>query len=224
MRSGFPLSFLAVSDGDSCAWRKDFIRTFLERDLPPFGLRLPAHTFFRFWVMLAHYHGQVRNGAEPARALGIGQTTVRRYLDLLEGTFLIRTLQPWHANIGKRQVKAPKLFFQDSGHLHQLLGVRTASNLETHPKVGESWEGYAVAELLAAVEPDEAYFWSTHNGAELDLLLVKNGRRVGVECKRVDTPRLTPRARDQSLLMRSLKSSHACSFHHSCSSPSQVMV
>lgn len=192
LRGGFPLSYLAASDEDSFAWRKNFVRTFLELDLPQFGLRLPAQTFFRFWSMLAHYHGQVWNGAEPARALGVSETTVRRYLDLLEGTFLIRTLQPWHANISKRQVKAPKLFFRDSGLLHHLLGVHTPLELETHPKSGASWEGYVVEEILAAVEPDEAYFWGTHAGAELDLLLVKNGRRIGVECKRVDAPRLTP--------------------------------
>jgi predicted AAA+ superfamily ATPase len=192
LRGGFPLSYLAASDEDSFAWRKNFIRTFLELDLPHFNLRLPAQTFFRFWSMLAHYHGQVWNGAEPARSLGVSETTVRRYLDLLEGTFLVRTLQPWHANISKRQVKAPKLFFRDSGLLHHLLGIHTPLDLETHPKSGASWEGYAVEEILAAVEPDEAYFWSTHAGAELDLLLVKNGRRIGVECKRVDAPKLTP--------------------------------
>jgi hypothetical protein len=142
--------------------------------------------------MLAHYHGQVWNGAEPARALGVSETTVRRYLDLLEGTFLIRTLQPWHANISKRQVKAPKVFFRDSGLLHHLLGIHTPLDLEHHPKSGASWEGYAVEEILAAVEPDEAYFWGTHAGAELDLLLVKDGRRIGIECKRVDAPKLTP--------------------------------
>ena len=190
-RGGFPLSFLAASDEDSFAWRKNFIRTFLERDLPTFDLRLPGQTFFRFWSMLAHYHGQVWNAAEPARALGIGEMTVRRYLDVLEGTFLIRTLQPWHANLSKRQVKAPKLFFRDSGLLHHLLGIHTPSELERHPKIGASWEGYAVEEILAAVEPDEAYFWGTHAGAELDLLLVKDGRRIGIECKRIDAPRLT---------------------------------
>ncbi|MDR3669371.1 MAG: ATP-binding protein [Holophaga sp.] len=191
-RGGFPLSYLAASDKDSFAWRKNFIRTFLEQDLPQFGLRLPAQTFLRFWSMLAHYHGQVWNGAEPARALGVSESTVRRYLDLLEGTFLIRTLQPWFANISKRQVKAPKLYFRDSGLLHHLLGIHTPLELETHPKVGASWEGYAVEEILAATDPDEAYFWATHTGAELDLLLIKEGRRIGIECKRVDAPKLTP--------------------------------
>jgi len=158
-------------------------------------VRLPGQTFFRFWSMLAHYHGRIWNGAEPARALGVGEMTVRRYLDVLEGTFLIRTLLPWHANISKRQVKAAKLYFRDSGLLHHLLGIRTAPELERHPKLGASWEGYAVEEILSAVNPDEAYFWGTHAGAELDLLLVKDGKRLGFECKRIDAPRLTPSIR-----------------------------
>ena len=195
LRGGFPLSFLAASDADSMAWRKHFIRTFLERDLPQLAPRLPPQTFFRFWNMLAHCHGQVWNGAEPARALGIGETTVRRYLDLLEGAFLVRTLQPWHANLQKRQVKSPKLYFRDSGLLHHLLGLASAQALENHPKVGASWEGYALEEVLAAAEPDEAYFWGTHAGAELDLLMVKDGRRIGIEFKRADVPRLTPSIR-----------------------------
>ncbi len=194
-RGGFPLAYLAPSDEDSFTWRKHFIRTFLERDLPALGVRLPGQTFFRFWSMLAHYHGQVWNGAEPARALGISEMTVRRYLDILEGTFLLRTLQPWHANLSKRQVKAPKLYFRDSGLLHHLLGIRTPLELENHPKVGASWEGYAVEEILATVEPDEAYFWGTHAGAELDLMLIKEGKRFGIECKRIDAPRLTPSIR-----------------------------
>ena len=192
LRGGFPLSFLAASDKNSFLWRKNFIQAFMELDLPQFGLRLPPQTFFRFWSILAHYHGQVWNGAEPARTLGVGEMTIRRYLDLLEGTFLVRTLQPWHANIAKRQVKAPKLYFRDSGLLHHLLGIRTQAELETHPKAGASWEGYALEEILAAVEPDETYCWATHAGAELDLLLIKDGRRLGVEFKRVDAPRLTP--------------------------------
>jgi len=195
LRGGFPRSFLAASDEDSHAWRQDFLRTFMERDLPQFGLRLPPQTFFRFWSLIAHLHAQVWNGAEPARALGITEMTVRRYLDILEGTFLVRTLPAWHANLGKRQVKAPKIYFRDSGLLHQLLGIRTPLNLETHPKVGASWEGYALEETLAALAPDEAYFWGTHAGAELDLLLTKDGRLFGIEFKRVDSPKLTPSAR-----------------------------
>ncbi len=192
LRGGFPLSFLASSDSDSLAWRKNFIQTFLERDLLQLGVRTPAATILRFWTMLAHYHGQVWNAAEPARSLGVSEPTARRYLDLLEGLFMVRALQPWHANLKKRQVKSPKIYFRDSGLLHYLLGVRTELDLETHPKSGASWEGYVVEEVLKAVAPDEAYFWATHGGAELDLLLLKQGRKVGVECKRVDAPRLMP--------------------------------
>ena len=190
-RGGFPLSFLAGVEDDSLSWRKNFIQTFLERDLPQMGIAIPASSLYRFWNMLAHYHGQVWNAAEPARALGIGESTVRRYLDVLQTVFMVRQLQPWHENLGKRQVKSPKIYFHDTGLLHQLLGIRSEFDLLTHPKSGASWEGYVVEEVLKASTPDEAYFWGTHNGAELDLLIFKNGRRLGVECKRVDAPRMT---------------------------------
>jgi hypothetical protein len=192
LRGGFPLAFLASSDEASAVWRKSFVQTFLERDLPQFGISVPAQALLRFWTMLAHYHGQVWNGAELARSLGVSQPTVRRYLDTLTGLFMVRQLQPWHANLGKRQIKACKVYFRDSGILHHLLGIRSQHDLSLHPKLGVSWEGYAVEEILEAVAPDEAYFWGTHSGAELDLLLIVDGRRVGVECKRVDAPRLTP--------------------------------
>lgn len=192
LRGGFPLSFLARSETDSLAWRREFIRTFLERDLPQLGVNIPATALLRFWTMVAHYHANVWNAAEPARSLGVSEPTVRRYLDLLTGLFMARQLQPWHENLKKRQVKAPKVYLRDSGLLHQLLGVRSREELLAHPKSGASWEGYAVEETLKAVEPDEAYFWATHTGAELDLLLFKDGRRLGVEVKRADAPRLTP--------------------------------
>ena len=192
LRGGFPLAFLASSDEASAVWRKSFVQAFLERDLPQFGITIPAQTLLRFWTMLAHYHGQVWNAAELGRSLGVSQPTVNRYLDTLAGFFMVRQLQPWHANLGKRQIKACKVYFRDSGILHHLLGIRSQHDLLLHPKLGASWEGYAVEETLEAVAPDEAYFWGTHNGAELDLLLIKDGRRVGVECKRVDAPRLTP--------------------------------
>ena len=195
LRGGFPLSYLAATDEDSGAWRKNFVQTFLERDLPQAGINIPAPTLFRFWTMLAHSHAQVWTGAELARSLGVSEPTVRRYLDILSGVFMVRQLQPWYANLGKRQVKSPKIYFQDSGILHYLLGIRTQSDLLLHPKMGASWEGYAVETTLAAVAPAEAYFWGTHNGAELDLLLFKNGRRIGFEFKRVDAPRLTPSMR-----------------------------
>ena len=195
LRGGFPLSFLATSDSNSVAWRKSFIQTLLERDIPSFGLGTPAPTLFRFWTMLAHYHGQVWNAAEPARSLGIGETSVRRYLDLLEGVYMVRQLRPWHENLKKRQVKTPKVYIRDSGLLHQLLGIRTQPELLSHPKCGASWEGYVIEEIISSVQPDEVYFWATHAGAELDLLLFKDGRRFGVEIKRADAPRLTPSMR-----------------------------
>jgi len=190
-RGGFPLAFLAASDEDSLAWRRNFIRTFLERDLPQLGSAIPAASFYRFWSMLAHYHGQVWNAAEAARALGVSESTTRRYLDLLEGVFMVRQLTPWYANLGKRQVKSPKIYLRDTGLLHQLLGVRTEQELLLHPKSGASWEGYVIEEVIKAAAPDEVYFWATHAGAELDLLLVKHGRHLGVECKRMDAPHLT---------------------------------
>lgn len=195
LRGGLPPSFLARSDEASAAWRKDYIRSVLERDVPQLGVQIPSTALYRFWSMLAHYHAQVWNAAEPARSLGIGETTVRRYLDVLDGLFMVRQLQPWHENLGKRQVKAPKVYFRDTGLLHQLLGVRTGRDLLGHPKCGASWEGYVVAEALEALRPDQAYFWSTHNGAELDLLLFRRGKRIGIEVKRVDAPRLTPSMR-----------------------------
>ena len=195
LRGGFPLSFLAGSDADSFGWRKNFIQTFLERDLPQLGIGTPAATLLRFWTMLAHYHGQVWNAAEPARSLGVNESTTRRYLDLLEGVFMVRQLQPWYENLKKRQVKSPKIYFRDSGLLHQLLGIRTPAELLTHPKCGASWEGYVIEGLLAQAKHDEAYFWGTHSGAELDLLLISHGRRIGVEIKRMDAPRLTPSMR-----------------------------
>jgi hypothetical protein len=195
LRGGFPLSYLAASDADSAAWRKDFIQTLLERDFPQWGVRTPSAALWRFWTMLAHYHGQTWNAAEPARAMGVSESTTRRYLDLLTDAFMVRQLQPWHANLRKRQVKAPKIYVRDSGVLHQLLGIHTDRDLLTHPKCGASWEGYVIEEVLAAVRPDEAYFWATYQGAEIDLVLRKDERMYGVECKRTDTPHLTPSTR-----------------------------
>jgi hypothetical protein len=195
LRGGFPLSFLAGNEADSLAWRKNFIQAFLERDIPQLGAGTAAMTLFRFWTMLAHYHGQVWNAAEPARSLGVNESTVRRYLDLLTALFMVRQLPAWQTNLKKRQVKSPKIYFRDSGLLHQLLGIRTGENLLSHPKSGASWEGYIVEAILTAAQPDEAYFWGTYAGAELDLLLFKGGRRIGVEVKRADAPRLTPSMR-----------------------------
>jgi predicted AAA+ superfamily ATPase len=195
LRGGFPRAFLARSNADSLAWRRQFIQTFVERDLPQLGINIPAQAMLRFWTMVAHYHGNIWSAAEPARSLGVSEPTIRRYLDALTGLFMVRQLQPWHENLGKRQVKSPKIYVRDSGLLHQLLGIRTDKELLSHPKCGASWEGYAVEEALKHFQPDEAYFWATHQGAELDLLLFKDGRRLGVEIKRMDAPTLTPSMR-----------------------------
>ncbi|MGO9914844.1 MAG: ATP-binding protein [Isosphaeraceae bacterium] len=195
LRGGFPLAYTARSEGDSVAWRRQFLQTFLERDIPQLGIQIPAAALRRFWNMLAHYHAQTWNGAELARALAVSESTVRRYLDLLTGVFMVRQLRPWFENLSKRQVKAPKVFVRDSGLLHALLGIANQRDLELHPKVGASWEGYAVEEVLKALQPDEAYYWATHQGAEIDLVLFKHGRRLGVECKRKDAPTLTPSMR-----------------------------
>jgi predicted AAA+ superfamily ATPase len=195
LRGGYPPAFLAASEADSLAWRRSFIQTLLERDLPQLSVRTPAAALLRFWMMLAHYHGQVWNATEAARSLNVSEAAARRYLDVLENVFMVRQLQPWLANLQKRQVKSPKVYFRDVGLLHALLSIRSQLELETHPKVGASWEGYAIEEVIKAARPDEAYFWATHNGAELDLLLLLGGRRVGVECKRMDAPRLTPSMR-----------------------------
>jgi len=191
LRGGFPRAFLAGSEGDSLIWRRDFIRTLLESDLPQLGVRVPGATLQRFWAMLAHFHGQLWNGAELGRSLGVSQTSCRRYLDLLEGVFMVRLLQPWHANLLKRQVKAPKLYIRDTGLLHQLLQIGDRDALLCHPRLGASWEGFVVEQLLATWRPEGAWFWATHGGAELDLLVSRGGRRIGVEIKRTDAPRLS---------------------------------
>jgi uncharacterized protein len=190
-RGGFPRSFLAASDSAGERWRQNFIRTFLERDIPQLGIRIPAETLRRFWMMVAHYHAQIWNGAELARSFGVSETTVRTYLDLLCGTFLLRQLPPWFENISKRQYKAPKVYVRDSGLLHSLLGVRRRDDLHAHPKLGASWEGFAVEQVMTAAGATEAFYWGTHAGAELDLLLFRAGRRYGIEIKHADAPGMT---------------------------------
>ena len=194
-RGGFPRSFTARDDAASRIWRREFIRTTVERDLPQLGMNVAAPALYRFWSMLAHCHGQIWNAADPARSLGVNESTVRRYLDWLTQAYLVRQLQPWFANLGKRQVKAPKVYLRDSGLLHELLGIGDPPALWRHPKCGASWEGFALDQVLRVARPDEAYFWATHAGAELDLLMFKDGRRVGVEFKRSDAPQLTPSMR-----------------------------
>ena len=195
LRGGFPLSYTARTEADSFAWRRQFLQTFLERDLPQLGVTIAAAALRRFWNMLAHYHGQIWNAAELARAMAVNESTVRRYLDLLTGVLMVRQLPPWFENLSKRQVRAPKIYLRDSGLLHALLGIANQRDVEHHPKVGASWEGYAVEEVLKALQPDEAYYWATYSGAEIDLVLFKRSRRIGVECKRADAPTLTPSMR-----------------------------
>jgi uncharacterized protein len=193
LRGGFPRSFLALGEAESFEWRRSFLTTFLERDLPQLGIRTPTETLRRFWSMVAHYHAQTWNGAEIARAFGVGESSVRRYLDLLTGALVLRQLPPWHANLGKRQVRAPKVFVEDSGLLHALLGIETGADLAGHPKVGASWEGFLIKEIIERLNarPEECFFWATHTGAELDLLIVSGRRRFGFEVKRTTAPRLT---------------------------------
>jgi len=192
-RGGFPRSFLARSDAASLAWRRELIRTYLEREIPALGLRLPAPTLRRFWMMLAHYHGRLWNSSEFARSFGVAHTTVQRYLDVLAATFMVRQLPPWYENIGKRQVKAPKVYIRDSGVLHALLGLGTARDIASHPVVGASWEGFALDAVVSRLgaHPDECFFWATHSGAELDLLVVRGRRHLGFEFKRTTTPGVT---------------------------------
>ena len=190
-RGGFPLSFLASSEEESLDWRKNFVQTFLERDVPQFGISIPATSLFRFWSVLAHFHGQVWNAAEAARTLNVSEGTARRYIDLLQDLFMVRQLQPWHINLSKRQVKSPKIYIRDTGLLHFFLGIRSEQELYLNPRSGASWEGYVIEETLKALAPDEAFFWATYTGADLDLLLIKKGHRIGIECKRMDAPRLT---------------------------------
>lgn len=191
LRGGFPRSWLAASDDDSLAWRASAIASHVEVDLPQFGVNVAAPAMLRFWRMLAHYHGQIWNAANPARSLGVSEPTVRRYLDTLTQTLMVRQLQPWHENLAKRQVKSPKIYFRDTGLLHALMGVATQPALLTHPHCGASWEGFALEQVLRLTRPDEAYFWATHQGVELDLLMLSGAQRIGVEFKRADVPRIT---------------------------------
>lgn len=193
LRGGFPRALLAGSGKGSKEWREAFIRTYLERDLPQLGINISAVTMRRFWTMLAHYHGQTWNGSELGRALGVSDKTVSRWLDILEGTYMAFRLLPWHANVGKREVKAPKVYVADSGILHTLLGLHGMDALLAHPKCGASWEWLMIREVLRRTEArhDEAYFWGVHTGAELDLLIRQNGRNIGFEFKLTSSPRVT---------------------------------
>lgn len=212
LRGGFPRSFLAPSETASVNWRQEFIRTFLERDLPQLGIQIPAITMRRFWMMLAHYHGQLWNASEFGRAFGMSDKTVRHYLDILTSTFVVNQLPPWWENISKRQVKAPKVYLSDSGFLHTLLGLHTKEELEGHPKIGASWEGFAMSTVMTQlhIQPEEAFFWGTYSGAELDLLIMQGNKRLGFEFKRTVAPQLT---RSLLIAAEDLKLSHAYIIH-----------
>ncbi len=190
-RGGFPRSFLSKSDSASLKWRNDFIRTFLERDIPQLGIKVPSQTLRRFWTMLAHYHGSVWNAAEFARSLGTSQGTARHYLDILSGAYMVRQLQPWHANIKKRQVKSPKVYLRDSGLVHALLAIENHDQLISHPKLGASWEGFVLEQIINISHSRDIFFWKTHAGAELDLLMFSKGRAEGYEIKYADAPKST---------------------------------
>ena len=191
IRGGFPRAYLAPHDRASSLWRQSFVRTFLERDIPQLGITVPAETLHRFWTMMAHYHGQIWNAAEFARALGANEGTARRYLDILTGAFMVRALPPWFANVRKRQVKSPRIYIRDTGLLHTLLTLETGEEVAGHPKVGASFEGFAVEQIVSAFEVAGACFWATHGGAELDLLIMRGGKRYGFECKLSDAPGTT---------------------------------
>ncbi len=213
LRGGFPRSFVAKTLGTSLRWRHDLVSTYLERDLPQLGIRVPSTTMLRFWTMLAHVHGQILNWSELGRSMAVTDATVRHYVDVLASTFMVRVLPPWHENLAKRQVKAPKIYIRDSGILHALLDIETMHALEQHPKIGASWEGFCVESLITQLgaRPEQCYFWATHAGAELDLLVVAKGRRKGFEIKRTVSPQVTPsmRAALRDLKLDSLDVIHA---------------
>jgi len=193
LRGGFPRSYLASNDAGSYLWRQNYISTFLERDIPALGFDIPAQQMRRFWLMLAHYHGQIFNASEIGRSLGVSDHTVRKYLDILAGTFMVRILYPWFENLKKRQVKSPKIYFRDSGVLHALLGITDKKQLHTNPKLGAFWEGFALEEIIRTLKASSevCYFWATQANAELDLFINKNGKRLGFEFKYADAPKIT---------------------------------
>ena len=191
IRGGFPKSFLSQSDENSFEWRRNFIRTYLERDLAQLGFGITPLLMNRFWTMLAHYHGQIWNAQQMAASLGVAPNTAKRYLDVLEQTYMVRRLLPWHENLGKRLVKSPKIYFRDSGLFHSLCGIHDFRELLVHPLIGASWEGFALEKILYEVKPDEFYFYAVHSGSELDLMMIKGGKRFGIEFKRSDKPTIT---------------------------------
>ena len=207
LRGGFPLSYLAKNDQLSSVWRNGYISTLLEKDIPNLGFSIPPEQIRRFWLMLAHYHGGIFNGNEIGKSLGLSSHTIRRYLDILVGTFMIRVLYPWHENLKKRQVKSPKIYFRDSGMLHALLGINNQTLLDQYPKIGSFWEGFALEEIInhTHTQANECYFWATHANAELDLLILKNTKKVGFEFKYTDNPKIT---KSMQISLNDLKLDH----------------
>lgn len=197
IHGGFPRAFLAPNDEESFLWRQSYIATYLERDISNLGFQIPPPQIRRFWLMLVHYHGQIFNASELGKSLGISDHTVRKYLEILTGTFMVRILSPWFENLGKRQIKSPKIYFRDSGILHTLIGIRSETDLDVYPKLGAFWEGFALEEIIRQIHPipEECYFWGTQSGAELDLLIIKNGKKLGFEFKYTDNPKITPSMR-----------------------------
>jgi predicted AAA+ superfamily ATPase len=191
MRGGFPLSFLAASEEDSSVWRENFIRTFLQRDLPQFGVSISESTMRRFWTMLAHSHGQVLNSSRLAVSMGLSDKTIRSYIDVLTATYMVRQLPPWYENLKKRQVKSPKIYLTDTGLLHHLLAIPDYDSLHAHPQIGSSWESFVIEQILRCMDKEQGYYWSTYSGAEIDLLMLNNGRRIGIDCKYSETPKTT---------------------------------
>jgi uncharacterized protein len=207
LRGGFPNSYLAATEDDSYTWRHNYITTFLERDIPNLGFNIPALQMRRFWLMLAHYHGQIFNGSEIGRSLGISDHQVRKYLDILAGTFMVRELLPWFENLSKRQVKSPKIYFRDSGILYALMELTSLDQLYKNPRLGAFWEGFALEEIIAAsgASAEECYFWATQAHAELDLLIMKNNKRIGFELKYTDAPKVT---KSMNIALEDLKLDH----------------
>lgn len=201
-RGGFPPSCLAHTEEDSVVWREGFVRTFLQRDIPQLGIHIPSATLRRFWTMLAHSHGQLLNSSQLAKSMGLNDKTIRSYIDILTSTCMVRQLQPWHANLKKRQVKSPKIYFSDTGLLHHLLGLGDMEDLLGHPQVGASWESFVIEQIQRNIPALVPYFWSTYSGAELDFFALHRGKNIGVECKFTETPKTT---RSQHIALEDLK-------------------
>ncbi len=207
LRGGFPDSFTPVKEEHSRLWRQNFITTFLERDIPQLGINIPAGTLRRFWIMLSHYHGQIINYSELGRSFGISDVTVKKYIDILEGTFMVRVLAPWYQNLGKRLAKRPKIYLRDSGLFHTLMNIENYDQLVSHPKLGASFEGFSLEIITRKINKNdnETYFYNVHSGSELDLFWQDKGKNWGVEFKYADAPKLT---RSMKIVIKDLDLAH----------------